>query len=355
MRTRSCVGRAVGTFTLVVLLLLGGCAAINLADLAPAVAEKKGSCDSPANEQKELESVNQLSIAAFVSNSVSLTKSVSEVQAGLPPAMQNDPVVQAFLDLARNSVVQGFKEAGVDSAELTYVPQAGSISVSDLRKFAKNVLMEEMKPSVSAPSSRVASTPSQFVQYFQAYYDNKYIDRYGNSISKPTLTLTVSDTEISAAVSVLVDYIIDSIDTTPVWGTTANGVTTYYPGGTNNEGSKNEPTFLTVYGSHAPQYQPLSNGPCGITVAKAKLLAELAGAASDEGGTVSGLVHGSFGGFEVGLGFLGKFSFGDDQTLAAIVKAAASRLSARVTVAAAWPVLSEISYTDTTPFEIVAK
>ena len=214
-----------------------------------------------------------------------------------------------------------------------------------MKHFARNVLLEEMKPPVS-PSTRGAM-PDKFVQYLKQYYAGSYIDRYGNSIIKPQLSLTVSDEEIAGAISLLVDYIIDSIDATPVWGSDPlNNVgtsTTFYPG------TGMEPTFLTVFGVSDDTYQTIAAGPCGITKDKAQLLGTLAGAASDAGGTVSGLVHGTFGGFSLGLGFLGKFSFGDDQTLAAIVKAAASRLSSRATVASAWPILAQIKYTNDTP------
>jgi hypothetical protein len=271
-------------------------------------------------------------------------KPLSDVKKGLPPAMKEDPVVDAFLRLARNSFVAGAKAATPSKALLNTTEESppGDIGQRELRQFARNVLKEEMKPTISNPRSGKTKLTDTFAVYFNAYYKGNYVDRFGAPITKPSVALTVSDQEIANALSVLVDYILDSIDPTPVWGSDplggVNDKTKFYPGA----GSK--PTFLAAYGVDAATYQTIQPGPCGITLAKTEILSKLASAAADEGATVSGLVHGSFGGFSVGLGFLGKFSFGDNQTLATIVKSAASRLSARLTLAGTWPILARIDY-----------
>jgi hypothetical protein len=331
----------------VVLAPAGGCTAISIADMEPAIADGSG---APCRDDNKIAELQML-----ITHNAKAMKTLAEIKQQLPPAMKDDPVVDAFLRLARNSVKKGVDAASriaprFSAADLPQEQTPGDIGQGELKDFTRKVLREEMKPVMSA-SSKIASSstpapklPDTFVTYFKEYYDGKYVDRFGENIAKPTVSLTVSDQDIAGALSVLVDYIIDTVDQTPVWGTDpgdkVTSSTTFYPG----EGK--EPTVLVAYGINDDTYKQLSTTSCGIDKAKAKILAELSSAAADEGGTLSGLVHGSFGGFEVGLGFLGKFSFGDDQTLAAIVKTAGSRLSARLTLAATWPILASIDYRD---------
>ena len=69
------------------------------------------------------------------------------------------------------------------------------------------------------------------VAYLKAYYNGNFYDRLGTSISKPQLpdlsnlvsslsNFSLPDSEIVAAETVLLEFLVDNIDPTPVMGNT---------------------------------------------------------------------------------------------------------------------------------------
>jgi hypothetical protein len=170
---------------------------------------------------------------------------------------------------------------------------------------------------------------------------------------------SVPDSEIVAAETVLLEFMMDTIDPTPVMGNTACPIpttnasascqpnnndpktTTYYPGN-----SSNQPTALTV---GLAKYIELRPTGCGITTQNVWVLKTLASGASDEAGTVSGLIANTAGGLGVSLGVFGKISIGDNATLSDLVKTAASDVGLRATLLASYFSLYRLDFT---PFQI---
>ena len=186
------------------------------------------------------------------------------------------------------------------------------------------------------------------------------------AVSKPQLPNTsnlvsslsnfsVPDSEIVAAETVLLEFLMDTIDPTPVMGdtkcpipsTTATAsctpdpsdakTTTYYPGK-----SSNQPTALTV--GYAKYVQLPATG-CGITTKNVWVLQTLASGASDEAATVGGLVANTPGGVSIGLGIVGKISIGDNATLSDLVKTAASEVALRTTLLSSYFSLYRVNFT----------
>jgi hypothetical protein len=52
--------------------------------------------------------------------------------------------------------------------------------------------------------------------YFTALFEGKYVDRFGATLTAPTVSMTISDSEIAGALSVLVDVIMDYVIATIV-------------------------------------------------------------------------------------------------------------------------------------------
>lgn len=285
----------------------------------------------------------------------------------LPAELRADPVVDTVFRLMIKSSSNAHVNAQVALAagsgatipqyqvdEVRNYPVPAGISYADLKAFSKSMFYSGLKQTVPVSTASMITPAAQtsaqnanniFSTYFTAYYSGKFYDRLGQSISKPTISLTVSDAEIAGALSFLIEYTVDLIDPTPVLGTDPTPVdppgvgaapaaatqgTTYYPG--NNT---NKPTVLTAYGNSIYMQIPASS-TCGWNKVNAASLGYVASAAGDEAGAASGLVSGSFGGIEIGLGVLGKLSLGDNQTLATLVKTAASRLAERATLAATY-------------------
>lgn len=275
----------------------------------------------------------------------------------LPPKVQNHDVTDAILRI----MVKTSAQAQLDRAKMPAVPGAAPIigineqqaavnafsvpaklTLSQLKDFADKFTDQDLQPNIIPPAPGAAINP--FGTYFTDYYEGKFTDRFGQSVSKPTFSLTVPDAEIAAALIVLVEYTVDLIDPTPVLGdkdpdpTTHQFPTgtTFYPGGKKNP---NEPTALT---SGLAKYKNIAANTCGVTTANTAVLADVANAAGDRAATISGLVAQSWGGISIGLGVLGKLSIGDNQTLGTIVKTAATRLGSRISYAAAYWALDSV-------------
>jgi hypothetical protein len=53
--------------------------------------------------------------------------------------------------------------------------------------------------------------------YYEAYVKGNFVDHFGNKYDKPTLSTTISDTELAQTVGVLVEFLFDMVAHTPVW------------------------------------------------------------------------------------------------------------------------------------------
>ena len=358
----------------VALIGLSSCTAIPLASLQPPSSSAAATCTAvqnvvdiaagqltnpppgggPATAQFSFLLPSDGSLASFDDF---VSASNARLQS-LPPQIRNDAVTQAIFRL----MVKTSAQAQIDRARIQPAPGSPAISGIDsqqtavnsfsvpsslsegqLKDFANQISSLE-QPSIVDPGAPGA-TPNAFSTYFTSYYKGTFIDRFGQSISKPSLSLTIPDTEIASAESVLVEYIADLVDPTPVLGdkdldpTSHQPVsgTTFYPGDYTKE-----PTVLLA---GLANYKNITPNKCGVTTANAVVLLDVANAAGDRAATISGLVSQSWGGISFGLGIFGKFSIGDNQTLGTIVKTAASRLGARASYAASYWALDSLGST----------
>jgi hypothetical protein len=186
---------------------------------------------------------------------------------------------------------------------------------------------------------------TEFVAYLKAYYDGQFYDRMGTAVSKPALpslsnpssfsNFSVPDSEIVAAETVMIEFILDYIDPTPVMGNDPDPgkATMFWPGA-----SPNKPTALAT-GLGGYVMLPATS-VCGINQKNVWVLKDLANAASDEAASVGGLIVNTPG----GIVLLGKISIGDNQTLSDLVKTAASELALRATLATSYLTLRNVTF-----------
>ena len=223
-----------------------------------------------------------------------------------------------------------------------------------LKRGPADLLGANTNPEIlSLKGQALSSRPSLdagLAAYFKAYYDDKFYNRMGGQIAKPQMpilpgasggpiSVSITDTDMDNAATVFLEFLIDSIDPTPVMGDTPTGdpaTTTYYPGK-----SVNLPTALAT---NYVGYLQLNPDGCGITQKNAWVLKDLANLAGDQVGAISGLVVNSWGGFSFGAGAYLNFSVGDNQTLSDLLKTAASELAFRITLVSAYFSLRHISF-----------
>jgi hypothetical protein len=231
------------------------------------------------------------------------------------------------------------------------------ISDREIKDFAEKLFSSHlranpgafMRPSSFVESDIVGSSDSgqahdgMFYSYMAAYYQNKFVDRMGVSVAAPTISQTITDAEITAAETILLEYLFDKIDKTPVLGHTVGGSTTFYPGG-----KTSPPTVYTVLHPTVPAiYLEIGDGTdnaCGFNTKNAWVLNEVANAAGDQGGAVGGLIANTAGGISIGLGVVGKISIGDNQTLSVLAKTFASRLATRAAFDATFWTLKDVRF-----------
>jgi len=326
------------------------------------------------SQQEVAQYKNDPTVATFVDYDNAIAARVSK---RLPATLATDPVTVAFrrflTAISAEAQLESLVADGTvkpddpylasEAAHITKYAAAPKLNHVELKNFTKHLFELQLKHgaadfistepirwAVNANLAVLADSRPRLdtflVPYLAAYYDGKFYDRLSTAISKPQLptsihsleNFAVPDSEIVAAETVLLEFLIDCIDPTPVMGDTAapTSSTTYFPGK-----SKNEPTALTA---KLAAYVVLPKDGCGITQQNAWVLKDLAGSASDQAATVGGLVANTPGGISLGLGIVGKLSIGDNQTLSDLVKTAASELALRATLATSFYTLRHVNF-----------
>jgi hypothetical protein len=296
----------------------------------------------------------------------------TRVDNRLPADLANDPVTTQFREFLTS--VSGEAQLDAQVADHTATDMAIIKSERDLIKkynSAPNLKQAALKGfarkvfdllkhgpgdfiDTPAPAGTRPRLDVTFAAYMKAYYDGMFVDRMGNTITKPDfvsglknfpISYSVPDAEIVAAETVLLEFIVDCIDPTPVMGDTPTPLktTNYFPGNV-----ASEPTALTT-GFAAGGYVELQPDGCGINLKNVWVLKDLASAASDRVGAIGGLIVNTPGGISIGLGIVGKISIGDNQTLSDLVKAAASELALRATLATSYFTLRRVAFNPILP------
>ena len=290
---------------------------------------------------------------------------VTVPQESLPDDLANDPVVRSLSRLIGHVAIKGHHQARL-AAHLSTSPNyetaksntaPGSVNILDFNAFARKMAKLAFDPgSLLNSADAEPSFARGLIEYYMAYYDGNFVDRFGNTIAKPTLDstpaatqfgahaiagrrdTTISDDDVAGAVAVLIEYLADRIVHTPVWAHPDSDRTlVYYPGGTSDE-----PTALAL--GIVPKAADLApDGSAeGITQTKAHAMRYLARSAASKASAIGGLAAGSFGGFGVSLGLFGKFSVGDNQTLQVVIKAGLAHVFERAVEQSSCELLARI-------------
>jgi hypothetical protein len=375
-------------------LTLNGCTLLQMKKLQPVIAPPTGGTCAPdrvlatnmKNESTGLHYVYPHEITAgraeatITDNFEAYNAAIqARVTSKLPATLAQDRVTKAFSEfltsvsgeaqldaqVADGTVKTDTSRIASERASIQKHAAAPNLKHSELKKFANllfdlqlkqgpadftnaSVNLDALGPRSRARAANLNKIDVNLVAYLKAYYDGNFYDRMGTAISKPQLpnsltNFSVPDSEIVAAETVLLEFLIDCIDPTPVMGDKDDhpAGTTYYPGG-----STNEPTALTT---GLASYVTLPPDGCGITLKNVWVLKDLANAASDQAAAVGGLIANTPGGISFGLGVLGKISIGDNQTLSDLVKTAVSDVALRATLTTSYFTLRHVSFTPIQP------
>jgi len=373
-------------------ILLGGCTLLPMKNLQPVIAPPEA---TPCKSEEGLLKVElplrggpaKLHYVVPDGSRIAIVDSFadyrarvqSQVASRLPPELANHPVTRAFIDLLGEASAEAQLDAQI-AGDTKFDPKNIESELADIRKhravaklkqgelkdFAHKFFELQLRQGPvdftgGEVNKKVVAFHSEaralvrpkldpaFVAYFKTYYDGTFFDRLSNPVDKPDFTsglktlpvsYTIPDAEIVAAEKVLLEFLVDCIDPTPVLGNTdtPGPGTKYYPGD-----SDDEPTAL-VTGFASGGYLKLNDDGCGINLENVWVLKDIAGAASDQAAAVGGLIANTPGGVSIGLGIVGKISIGDNQTLSDVVKTAASELALRAALSASYFSLRRIQF-----------
>jgi hypothetical protein len=273
----------------------------------------------------------------------------------LPDRLRNDVVVRAVLSQAEIVTSKAsFAVLPAGSAVEPYAPAVAPpsepLTQHDFFDFANLVAEYALRQPTSVPG--VSDGFAQAIgQYYSTYFAGKFNTYFGASFAQPTISMTISDNEITQAAVVFVEYLFDEVMNSQVWFSTVTvkgkKTTTYYPGG-----NSNKPTVATLNKEILVKI-PTSDD-CTMTVAKAKLINDIAQTFATAASSDTSLTIKSVGGVEIGLGILGKLNIGDNSTLTSLVKSVASEVVLRLTAQFAYTVLAPYYINDSGPSSTVA-
>ncbi len=285
---------------------------------------------------------------------------LATVNADLPTALNNNKVIlsvarlmilknllttQALVESKLKSQQLGLTDNDRDSLDATLKAAINSMQPGRLhyatvdldlltRNDFRDLFDKLFSPSGSTNTHRIA-------QYETYYFNGTFVDRFGTGLTKPSPSLTVTDAEITGAVTVLLEAVADDIfDKTPVWTGTGADAGSYFPGD-----NKNKPSFLQFAddNNEAELTVALQPSGCAMTPLKMKVLAYLAGKASVWASGEAGLIMGTAGGINAGPAIvLGKLSIGDNKLLEDLVQTVMSYAAQRATFEAAGAILLKI-------------
>lgn len=388
VRASSHCGFAI-TISISTAFALVGCTALPLGRMRPIVAAPNSVCGAGNARLLEGESINELhyvlpegepNARSRVTSVTSFRQYRDRVRAivhnRVPQGLQDHKVTNAFADYLASVSAEAQVEAQASQGRFDSQAVANEresirknsppmkLTHREMKDFSNKLFDLSLKVSSASMTGLPGNPPAAgarqnqnasarppldktLVAYLTAYYKGRFTDRLSVVSSKPTFSTTIPDSEIAAAETVLLEFMMDTIDPTPVMGddpaSSVSNTTHFFPGN-----STDEPT---AYATGLAKYVQIPNPSsatdpdvCGITTKNSWVLKDLANAAGDQAAAVGGLVANTPGGLSIGLGVIGKISIGDNQTLSTLVKTAASRLATRAGLASSYWTLRNVKF-----------
>lgn len=160
-------------------------------------------------------------------------------------ADQND------FDSALGLIIQSFRNQ--------ISPQRGRaqthVRVSELKSLATNIhdILKKSQAASADTLSRanVSLFDDALGYYLHALFQGKYVDRFGNKLTAPTIVSTVSDSDITSVLDVLLDALGDYLWRSPIWVDSTTNPTKFYPAALVN-GASSEDNGLPRIATSSP-------------------------------------------------------------------------------------------------------
>ena len=229
----------------------------------------------------------------------------------LPTYLANDPLIRKLIIAAYENLVE---ERG-SSVEVT----KGDLSGMTGMLKTKFVGTPETKAMAKSDSTKKIGKLIQ--QYLTSYYSDKdgYINREGTVFKRPEIKNSIGNDVITAFIAIILEGLFDGLLENPVYVDKGGGFQT--SGGLEPSAHKYK---------YAKPQTIVERGKEGVDDLELKAIRYLCGLASDQSKALSGAAYRSFGGITLSFVIGGKFSFGDNDTLAKVLDTAFEVASKRI-------------------------
>ena len=288
-----------------------GCASVNVKENLLTLDQGYFSGKQPGSKAASITSNNAVPlIQAYeqvTSPSSNLSKGTPQITATieatepLPSYMANEPLIQKIVIAAYEALIKK-KDSVIEVSK-------GDIS-SMTRMLNENIITNSANPVV-AKSDSTKKINKIIRQYLSTYYSdakNGFVNREGAVFKRPEIKNSIGNDVITAVIAISMEGLFDGLLSTPVYVDDANKFQT-------SEGR--EPSVHRY--KFAASEPIVSKGKEGIDELELKAIRYLSGLAGDQSKTLSGAAYRAFGGLEISFVIGGKFSFGDNDTLAKIL------------------------------------
>lgn len=228
-----------------------------------------------------------------------------------------------------------------------------------IKEFSQHVLsVAPMSPSTTDISVASAAPGDQtqsrslmrlYRFYLIAYSQGKYIDRRGTKYDAPDLSSGISNKVLTTTLAIFLDAIADFSFNEPVL---TDGKVFYPSGkadaptvlrtGPRTDENKDYADFTTVRKVELVK-DPMQ---CGLTDKEAKAVAVLGTLAEKKSAMVSGIAAEAVSGWDISFIVGGRFAFGDNKTLAELIKTFFAVSARRASERAAYQFFYDFAYTE---------
>ena len=172
------------------------------------------------------------------------TASIDAFSQRLPESVRQSNVVDAVLKKTKRSSARAIHHhykllsasysapGGGSDDDSSYIeqnyPEPSVLSTRDFRDFHSQIA-EHMLRHTKAKSNRLQATMSSaeanadaafwtdFKSYYSQYFDGTFVDYFGSKYAQPSISTTISDTDLGSMISVFFEFLFDEAAKTPLW------------------------------------------------------------------------------------------------------------------------------------------
>jgi hypothetical protein len=314
-------------FFLSALLLLSGCGSISTKDnllvprgYFPGDRIKHGESQVRANSGAQLETPDPL-LRAYEQvterdGTVGNLLKASEQRASgpLPTYLVDEPLVRKLIVSAYQAVNGSTPSQEIDRSD-----------VASFSKMMDAKFLGQQSSSIMGRADAEKPASKLIHLYLAEYYAGKngFVDREGAVFKRPEIKNSIGNDIITAALDVTLEAVFDATLHNPVYYAEESAKKNW------NTPDNREPT---VVGALKVAEKLAADGSAqGITSRKQKAIRYLSGLAADRSKVLSGAAYRAVGGADLGIVVAGKFSIGDNDTLAKMLDTTFEVAAKRIT------------------------